>query len=78
MDFSTGIEESECFGMKKYPSTISASTATDAIIIRVLLFFRGTDIGLKASNYTFLSSFCGICCPIAVIISLIELATLFI
>jgi hypothetical protein len=45
-------------------------------MISVLLLFRGTDIGLKTSFGT--SSFCGVCCPIAVIISFIELATLFI
>jgi hypothetical protein len=46
------------------------------MIIFILLFFLGTDIGLKTSFGT--SSFCGVCCPIAVIISFIELATLFI
>ena len=77
MDFSIRLEELDNFWIIKYPGRISAIIIPDATIIFVLLLFRGIDIDLKAFD-TSLSSSCGLCCPIAVIISLIALATLFI
>jgi len=49
MDFSTESAFLDSLGIKKYPSTINASTTTDAIMILVFSFFGLSGFDLTTS-----------------------------